>query len=84
VISLIAAVALGLGSYICAAAPASATTASAMSDAYAPTPSPLTVMMTPLTVGVHVIEAIAEGIANVVEFVATPAPISIPAPQTST
>jgi hypothetical protein len=84
VISLIAAVALGLGSSICATAPASATTPSAMTHAYTPPPSPLTVMMTPLTVGVHVIEAIAEGIANVVEFMATPAPIAIPAPQAST
>ena len=55
-----------------------------MTHAYTPPPSPLTVMMTPLTVGVHVIEAIAEGIANVVEFMATPAPIAIPAPQAST
>ena len=84
VISLIAAVALGLGSSICAAAPASATTASAMTQAYTPPPSPPTVMMTPLTVGVHVIEAIAEGIANAVEFIATPAPIAIPAPHIST
>jgi hypothetical protein len=83
VISLIAAVALGLGSCICAAAPASATTASAMTHAYRPPPSPLTVMMTPLTIGVHVIEAIAEGIANAVEFIATPAPIAIPAPHIS-
>jgi hypothetical protein len=82
-ISLIAAVALGLGTCICAAAPASATTASAMTQA-TPPPSPLTVMMTPLTVGVHVIEAIAEGIANAVEFIATPAPIAIPAPHIST
>jgi hypothetical protein len=55
-----------------------------MTQAYTPPPSPLTVMMTPLTVGVRVIEAIAGGIANVVEFIATPAPIAIPAPQTST
>ena len=55
-----------------------------MTHAYTQPPSPLTVMMTPLTVGVHVIEAIAEGIANVVEFMATPEPIAIPAPQTST
>lgn len=82
-ISLIAAVALGLGTCIYAAAPASATTASAMTQA-TPPPSPLTVMMTPLTVGVHVIEAIAEGIANAVEFIATPAPIAIPAPHIST
>jgi len=40
--------------------------------------------MTPLTVGVHLIEALAEGIANAVEFIATPAPIAIPAPRTNT
>jgi len=84
VISLIAAVALGLGSFICAAAPASATTASAMTQVYTPPPSPLTVMMTPLTVGMHVIEVIAEGIADAVEYIATPAPIAIPAPHIST
>ena len=84
VMALIAAMAFGLASTIFAAAPASATTASAMTHAYTPPPSPLTVMMTPLTVGVHVIEAIAEGIANAVEFIATPAPIAIPAPHIST
>jgi hypothetical protein len=83
VISLIAAVALGLGSCICAAAPASATTASAMTQAYTPPPSPLTVMMTPLTVGLHLIDAIAEGIADAVEFIATPEPIAIPAHTTT-
>jgi len=82
--ALIAALSIGLASTISAAAPASATTASAMTHAYTPPPSPLTVMMTPLTVGVHVIEAIAEGIANAVEFIATPAPIAIPAPHIST
>jgi hypothetical protein len=41
-------------------------------------------MMTPLNVGVHVIEAIAEGIANAVEFIATPEPIAIPAPHVGT
>jgi hypothetical protein len=84
VIASIAAVVVGLASCICAAAPASATTASAMTQAYTPPPSPLTVMMTPLTVGVHVIEAIAAGIADAVEFIATPAPIAIPAPHIST
>ena len=44
----------------------------------------LTVMITPLTLGMHVIEAIAEGIANAVELIATPPPIAIPAPQTGT
>ncbi len=84
VMALIAALSIGLASTISAAAPASATTASAMTDAYTPPPSPLTVMLTPLTLGVHVVEAIAEGIANAVEFIATPAPIAIPAPHTST
>jgi hypothetical protein len=32
----------------------------------------------------HVIDAIAEGIANAVEMIATPPPITIPAPETST
>jgi hypothetical protein len=32
----------------------------------------------------HVIEAIAAGIANAVEMIATPAPITIPAPRAST
>lgn len=84
VMALIAALSIGLASTISAAAPASATTASSITHAYTPPPSPLTVMMTPLTVGVHVIEAIAEGIANAVEFIATPAPIAIPAPHIST
>jgi hypothetical protein len=82
--AMIAALAIGLASSISAAAPASATTASAMTHSYTPPPSPLTVMMTPLAVGVHLIEAIAEGIADVVEFIATPAPITIPAPHIST
>jgi len=49
-----------------------------------PPPSPLTVLITPLTVGVHLIEALAQDIANVVEYIATPAPIAIPAPHTNT
>jgi 4-hydroxybenzoate polyprenyltransferase len=82
--ALVAAVILGLASSISAPAPASATTVSAMTDAYSPPPSPLTVLVTPLTLGMHVIEAIAEGIANAVELIATPPPIAIPAPQTTT
>lgn len=82
--AVVAAMAIALTSTISIAAPASATTASAMTHAYTPPPSPLTVMMTPLTVGVHVVEAIAEGIANAVEFIATPEPIAIPAPRTTT
>ena len=84
VMALIAAVAIGLASSISWAAPASATTVSAMTDAYTPPPSPLTVMFTPLTIGVHVIEAIAQGIADAVEFIATPPPIAIPAPHITT
>ena len=84
VMALIAALSIGLASTISAAAPASATTASAMTDAYSPPPSPLAVLVTPLTLGMHVVEAIAEGIANAVEMIATPAPIAIPAPHTST
>jgi hypothetical protein len=84
VMASIAALSIGLASTISAAVPASATTASAMTHVYTPPPSPLTVIMTPLTVGVHVIEAIAEGIANAVEFIATPAPIAIPAPHITT
>lgn len=76
--------AIALASAISSAPPASATTAPAMTHEYTPPPSPLTVLMTPLTVGVHVIEAIAEGIANAVEFIATPEPIAIPAPRVST
>ena len=84
VTALIAALAIGLASSISSAAPAAATTPSAMTDAYTPPPTPLSVIMTPLTVGVHLIEVLAEGIANAVEFIATPAPIAIPAPRTST
>jgi hypothetical protein len=78
--AFVAAVIIGLA----APSPASATTVSAMTDAYTQPPSPLIVLVTPFTVGMHVIEAIAEGIANAVELIATPAPIAIPAPQTST
>jgi hypothetical protein len=84
VMALVAALTIGLASSVSAPAPASATTVSAMTDVYTRPPSPLTVIITPFTVGLHVIEAIAEGIANAVEMIATPAPISIPAPQTST
>ena len=82
--ALVAALTIGLASSVSAPAPASATTVSAMTEAYTHPPSPLSVIVTPFTVGMHVIEAIAEGIANAVEMIATPAPIAIPAPQTST
>jgi hypothetical protein len=77
VVAMIAALAIGL----CTPAPASATT---VTNGYNPPPSPLTVLVTPFTVGIHVIEAIAEGLANAVEMIATPAPITIPAPHAAT
>ena len=83
--AFVAAVAIGLASILSSAPPASATTtALAMTDANTPPPTPLVVLITPLTVGMHVIDAIAEGIADVVEMIATPAPIAIPAPPVNT
>jgi hypothetical protein len=82
--AFVVAAAIGLASIISGPAPASATTVAAMSDAYTSPPSPLTVLATPFTVGMHVIEAIAEGIANAVELIATPPPITIPAPDAAT
>jgi hypothetical protein len=81
VLALLAAVTIGLASSISAPAPASAV--SPMPDVPTPPPSPLVVFITPFTFGMHVIEAISEGIANAVEAIATPAPIAIPAPDTS-
>jgi hypothetical protein len=81
--ALVAALTIGLASSVSAPAPASATTVAAMTDVYRQPPSPLIVFMTPLTIGMHVIEAIAEGIADAVEMIATPPPITIPALQTS-
>jgi hypothetical protein len=77
VMSLIAAVVIGL----CAPPTASATN---VTGGYAPPPSPLTVLTTPFTFGMHVIETIAEGLANAVELIATPAPIAVPAPRSDT
>lgn len=74
VISLIAAVVIGLS----ACPSASATN---VTDAYSPPPSPLTVLTTPFTFGMRVIETIAEGLANAVEMIASPAPITVPAPR---
>jgi hypothetical protein len=74
VTSLLAAVVIGLS----APPVASATN---VTDAYAPPPSPLTVLTTPFTFGMHVIETIAEGLADAVEMIATPAPIAVPAPR---
>jgi hypothetical protein len=82
--AIVVAAAIGLAAIISGPAPASATTASAMTHAYTSPPSPLTVLATPLTIGMQVIDAIAEGIANAVEMIATPAPITIPAPHTGT
>ena len=73
----VAAVVIGLS------APPAASATTVTGD-YAPPPSPLTVLTTPFTMGIHLIETIAEGIANAVELIATPAPISVPAPHTST
>jgi 4-hydroxybenzoate polyprenyltransferase len=79
--AFVAAVVIGLASSI--SAPAAASAVSPMRDVSTP-PSPLVVFITPFTVGMHVIEALAEGIANAVEMIATPPPIAIPAPEAST
>jgi hypothetical protein len=50
---------------------------------YTPPPSPLSVLVTPFTMGIYLIETIAEGLANAVEMIATPAPITVPAPHTT-
>jgi hypothetical protein len=80
VLTLIAALAIGLGSSISTATPVSASTASAMTDVHTRPPIPLLPIINPMSVGLHVIDAIAEGIADVVEMVATPPTIAIPAP----
>ena len=76
VMALIAAVAIGLST----PPAASATT---VTGGYNPPPSPLSVLVTPFTMGIHLIETIAEGLANAVEMIATPAPITVPAPHTA-
>ncbi len=83
-IALVAALTIGLASSVSAPVPASAKTISAMAGVSTRPPSPLIVFMTPFTVGLHVIEAVAEGIAYAVEMIATPPPVTIPAPQAST
>jgi hypothetical protein len=83
--ALIAAIVFGLT--VSLAVPASAattTTASARTNVSTPPPSPLIGFITPFALGFHVIEVVAEGIANAVEFIATPPPIAIPAPHIST
>ena len=81
VMALVVAAVIGLGSSIAGPTPASANTASAITDAYRPPPSPLSMISSPLRLGIHVIEAIAQGIADAVEMIATPPPIAIPAPH---
>jgi hypothetical protein len=81
VMALVAALTIGLASSISAPVPASAV--SPTTDVSPRPPSPLTVFVTPVAVGIHVIDAIAEGIATAVEMIATPAPIAIPAPETT-
>jgi hypothetical protein len=78
--SVIAAVTIGLTSSVTGCPHASASTAVTDSQ---PSPLPLISFVNPVAVGFHVIEAIAEGIANVVELVGTPAPVTIPAPHTA-
>jgi len=76
VMALIAAVSIGLST----PPAASATT---VTGGYTPPPSPLSVLVTPFTMGIHLIETIAAGLANAVEMIATPAPITVPAPHTA-
>jgi hypothetical protein len=82
VASVIAAVVIGLASSVASCPEVSATTPE-MTDAYKPPPMPLISFLNPVAVGMHVIEAVAEGIANVVELIGTPPPIAIPAPRTA-
>ncbi len=80
VVSIIAAVAIGLMSSVVWCPEASASTVRTDTP---PSPLPLISIFNPVAVGIHVVEAIAEGIANVVEMVGTPPPITIPAPHTA-
>jgi hypothetical protein len=77
---VIAAVVIGLASSVASCPHASASTA--VTDTQ-PSPLPLMSFFNPVAVGFHVIEAVAEGIANVVELIGTPPPIAIPAPHTA-
>jgi len=79
VASVIAAVAIGLTSSVAGCPEASASTAVTDSQ---PPPLPLISFFNPVAVGIHVIETIAAGIADVVEMVGTPPPVTIPAPHT--
>jgi hypothetical protein len=81
IVTMIAAVAIGLGMSVSSAAPASASTTSAVTDIHPPVPGPLFGFLNPLAAGYHVIDAIAQGLANIVEMVSTPPPIAIPAPH---
>jgi hypothetical protein len=80
VVSVIAAVVIGLASSVASCPHASASTA--VTDTQ-PSPLPLISFFNPVAVGFHVIEAVAEGIADVVEMIGTPPPIAIPAPHTT-
>jgi hypothetical protein len=80
VLTFIAAAAIGLACAISSAAPAAASTAGEMTDGQDPRPKPLIALIQPMSLGLRVIDAIAGGIASVVELVATPDPIAIPAP----
>jgi hypothetical protein len=80
VVSMIAAVAVGLASSVASCPHASASTVETDTQ---PSPLPLISFFNPVAVGFHVIEAVAEGIANVVELIGTPPPIAIPAPRTA-
>jgi hypothetical protein len=84
VMALVAALTIGVASSVSAPAPASAKATSAMAGVSTRPPSPLIVFTIPFMVGVHVVEAVAEGIAYAVEMIATPPPVTIPAQQTST
>ncbi|HEX2284676.1 MAG TPA: hypothetical protein VHI10_07625 [Mycobacterium sp.] len=81
VLTFVIAAAIGLASSMSAPAPASASTAAGLTDVHTPRPAPFLTSIHPLSVGLHVIDAIAAGIANAVELIATPAPIAIPAPD---
>jgi hypothetical protein len=48
-----------------------------------PAPAQLFPFIDPVTFTLHLIDAIAEAIANVVEYFGTPPPVTIPAPRTS-
>jgi hypothetical protein len=81
VLTFVAALAIGLGSSISTAPLAGASTATEVIDTRVPAPMPLLPVFNPVVIGLHVIDAVAGGIADVVEFFSTPEPIAIPAPH---